>query len=67
MLSQVSIWGMMFLQEAGQPLGWDPVSLWRQMLWPAQTVVVIMLIMSAWSIGVMIDRWLAYSAARKQS
>jgi biopolymer transport protein ExbB/biopolymer transport protein TolQ len=26
-----------------------------------------MFIMSAWSIGVMIDRWLAYSGARKQS
>src|SRR5881397_941422 len=67
MLSQVSIWGMLLLQESGQPLGWDPVSLWNQMLWPARTVVIIMFVMSAWSIGVMIDRWLAYSAARKQS
>src|SRR5258706_4698889 len=30
-------------------------------------VVVVMFLMSAWSIGVMIDRWLAYTASRKQS
>ncbi|MBI4479036.1 MAG: MotA/TolQ/ExbB proton channel family protein [Acidobacteria bacterium] len=33
----------------------------------AKLVVIILFVMSAWSIGVMIDRWLAYSAARKQS
>lgn len=30
-------------------------------------VVVVMFLMSAWSIGIMIDRWLAFSACRKQS
>ncbi|MBI1955690.1 MAG: MotA/TolQ/ExbB proton channel family protein [Acidobacteria bacterium] len=35
--------------------------------WPARIVVIILFVESAWSIGVMIDRWLAYSAARKQS
>src|ERR1700676_3845066 len=35
--------------------------------WPALTIVVILFIMSAWSIGVMIDRWIAFNAARKQS
>jgi biopolymer transport protein ExbB/biopolymer transport protein TolQ len=34
---------------------------------PAKAVVVMLFLMSAWSVGVMIDRWLAYSAARKQS
>src|SRR5579884_2482652 len=48
-------------------VGWDPVSLWRQMGILAKIVVVILFIMSAWSIGVMIDRWMAFSAARKQS
>ena len=68
MISQLSVWGMLLLQEGGAAqIGWDPISLWNQMLWPARTVVIIMFIMSAWSIGVMIDRWLAYSAARKQS
>ena len=33
----------------------------------ARSVVVILFLMSAWSIGVMIDRLLAYNAARKQS
>ena len=34
---------------------------------PAKTVVAILFIMSAWSVGIMIDRALMYSAARKQS
>ena len=50
-----------------QPVGWDPISLWRQMNWAARIVVIILFIMSGWSIGVMIDRWMAFSAARKQS
>ena len=33
----------------------------------AKIVVIILFIMSGWSIGVMIDRWMAFSAARKQS
>jgi biopolymer transport protein ExbB/biopolymer transport protein TolQ len=33
----------------------------------AKCVVIILFIMSGWSIGVMIDRWMAFSAARKQS
>jgi biopolymer transport protein ExbB/biopolymer transport protein TolQ len=48
-------------------VGWDPVSLWKQMGILAKIVVVILFVMSGWSIGVMIDRALAFSAARKQS
>ena len=33
----------------------------------AKIVVIILFIMSGWSIGVMIDRFMAFSAARKQS
>jgi biopolymer transport protein ExbB/biopolymer transport protein TolQ len=33
----------------------------------ARAVVVVMFLMSAWSIGVMIDRIMAFNAARKQS
>jgi biopolymer transport protein ExbB/biopolymer transport protein TolQ len=33
----------------------------------AKAVVVILAVMSAWSIGVMIDRYIAFSQARKQS
>ncbi len=50
-----------------QPVGWDPISLWHQMGIIARIVVIILFIMSGWSIGVMIDRWMAFSAARKQS
>ena len=58
--------GMWFLQE-GEAAGFDPLSMWHQMGWPARVVVIVLFIMSAWSIGVMIDRWIAFSSARKQS
>jgi len=66
MITNTAVWGMLLLQE-GQAIGWDPISLWNQMGWAAKLVVVALFIMSAWSIGVMIDRWLAYRAARNQS
>jgi biopolymer transport protein ExbB len=53
-----------YYQEA---VGFDWVSLWRQMGWLVRFVVIIMFIMSAWSIGVAIDRYMAFTAARKQS
>jgi biopolymer transport protein ExbB/biopolymer transport protein TolQ len=48
-------------------VGWDIRSLWGNMGWPARVVVGVLFIMSAWSLGVMIDRVLMYTAARKQS
>src|SRR6476619_7726646 len=48
-------------------VGWDLLGLWKAMGWVAKTVVIILFCMSGCSIGVMIDRWMAYSAARKQS
>src|SRR5690349_24757212 len=56
-----------WLLQGDQAVGWDPISLWKQMGILAKIVVVILFIMSGWSIGVMIDRWMAFSAARKQS
>ena len=47
--------------------GMNLVEMWNQMGFLAKAVVIIMFIMSAWSIGVMIDRFMAYSAAKKQS
>ncbi len=35
--------------------------------WAAKLVVIVLFFMSAWSIGVMIDRVIAYNGARKQS
>ena len=64
MFAQMSVWGMMLLQ---QEVGFDIVSMWNQMGLAARLIVIVMFIMSAWSIGVMIDRYIAFSAARKQS
>ena len=53
-LSHVSTMAVWLFQD--QPVAWDPISLWKQMGFIARTVVVILFIMSGWSIGVMIDR-----------
>jgi biopolymer transport protein ExbB len=50
--------------QAGQ---WDLRSMWGQMSIIAKAVVFILFVLSAWSLGVMIDRAMMYSAARKQS
>ena len=67
MFLQLHVWALLLLQEAAPAVGWDVISLWNQMGLMAKAVVVILFIMSAWSIGVMIDRLLAYNGARKQS
>lgn len=64
MITQFSVWSMLLLQ---QEVGFDVMSMWNQMGFAARAVVIIMFFMSAWSIGVMIDRYMAYSAARKES
>src|SRR6202163_2566212 len=56
-----------WIVQEGGAVGWDPISLWKQMGIIAKIVVIILFIMSGWSIGVMIDRAMAYNAARKQS
>ena len=66
MLLQLQVWAFLFMAEGGA-LGFDLRSMWDQMGFLARAVVILLFIMSAYSIGVMIDRWLAYSAARKQS
>jgi len=66
MLATIQIWALMLLQE-GAGVSFDPLSMWSQMTWLGKAVVIVMFIMSAWSIGVMIDRLLAYNAAKKQS
>jgi biopolymer transport protein ExbB/biopolymer transport protein TolQ len=66
MLLQMQVLTLLLLQEAGVP-AFDVASLWRQMGGLAKAVVILLFFMSAYSIGVMIDRMLAYSAARKQS
>ena len=46
------------------------INLWEMftsMGWVAKAVVILLFILSAYSIGVMIERWLIYRQARKQS
>ena len=66
MLLQLQVWSFLLLQEAGA-VSFDLRSMWNQMGWLAKAVVVVLFIMSAWSIGVMIDRLIVFNAARKQS
>ena len=60
------LWALYLLQDTSGGVQWDPIHLWIQMGTLAKCVVVGLFIMSAYSIGVMIDRVMAYSAARKQ-
>jgi biopolymer transport protein ExbB/biopolymer transport protein TolQ len=61
---KLNLLGMVLLQEA---VGFDLITMWNNMGLMAKGVVAILAIMSAWSIGVMIDRFLAFGQARKQS
>src|SRR3954471_12497 len=65
MLVHLQLFSLYLLQDA--VIGWDPISLWKNMGWMARAVVILLFIMSAYSIGVMIDRFMAYNSARKQS
>ena len=64
MLGHLGVWAMnMFVLQSQ----WDLRQMWSSMSIIAKVVVVILFFLSAWSLGVMIDRVLMYSAARKQS
>jgi biopolymer transport protein ExbB/biopolymer transport protein TolQ len=66
MFVKMPILAAMVLQSgSAQPFNlWQ---MWLHMQWPARTIAIILLGMSAWSMGVMMDRWLAFRAARRQS
>src|SRR5947209_1938491 len=66
MLLQLQVWAFWLLQEQ-EGISFDPRTVWGNMGYFAKGIVFILFIMSAWSIGVMIDRLIAYGAARKQS
>ena len=67
MFLHAQVWAMMLLQEGGGAVGFDVLSMWGNMKWPARTVVLVLFFMSAWSIGIMIDRAIAFNGARTQS
>jgi biopolymer transport protein ExbB len=66
MVLQLQVWALWLFQE-GEGISFDPRTVWGNMSLIDKAIVTVLFIMSAWSIGVMIDRVIAYSAARKQS
>src|SRR6202163_3067529 len=67
MLATIYVYAILFLQSTTTGSNWDLRSMWSQMSALPRTVVVILFVLSIYSFGVMIDRALMYSAARKQS
>src|SRR5713101_785082 len=65
MVATLYVYSALMLQEAAT--SWDLRSMLHSMSTLALVVVVILFVLSIYSFGVMIDRALMYSAARKQS
>ncbi len=59
--------GFFFQDQAAPTVGFSPMDLWGNMGWLARGVVILLFIMSIWSLAVIIDRALYFAAARKQS
>jgi biopolymer transport protein ExbB/TolQ len=55
------------LFQEQQAVGFSPIDLWNNMGWLARGVVFVLFVMSIWSLAVIIDRYLYFAAARKQS
>ena len=65
MVATLFVYAALFLQS--QATSWDLRSMWSSMSTLAQSRCRILFVLSVYSFGVMIDRALMYSAARKQS
>src|ERR1700739_112348 len=65
MVAPLYVHAALFLQS--QAPSWDLRSMWSSMSTLPRIVVAILFVLSVYSFGVMIDRALMYSAARKQS
>lgn len=63
----LTLGALLFQAQSNAAVGFDPMSMWHTMGMPAKAVVIVLFIMFAWAIAVMIDRYIAYQAARKQS
>ena len=59
--------GFWFQDQAAPTVGFSPLELAHNMGPVALAVVGVLFIMSIWSLAVIIDRWLYFAAARKQS
>jgi len=53
--------------EGAQAFDWSLMGVWRHMGWVAKVVLGILLVMSIWSIAIMVERYLTFTAARNQS
>src|SRR5499427_7187813 len=67
MVATLYVYAAMFLQQSATGSSWDLRSMWSQMSILPRAVVITLFVLSIYSFGVMIDRALMYSAARKQS
>ena len=67
MFVKPSMAALLLFQSGGGTPRFSLWEMWLHMGWPARSIAIILLVMSAWSVGVMMDRWLAFQAARKQS
>ena len=67
MVLQMQVLALNLMSAGGGAVSFDLLDMWTAMGWLAKAVVITLFIMSAWSIGVMIDRMIAYNAARKES
>jgi len=56
-----------YFQEEGTSVSFSVLGLLHNMGWPARIIASILFLESIWSLAVMIDRYLYFSAARKQS
>jgi biopolymer transport protein ExbB/TolQ len=61
------LWASFWMLQGSGEVGWDLRSMYATMGIPAKIVVILLFAMSVISFGIMIDRALMYSAARKQS
>ena len=65
----ISPFALALMQQGGEAQAFDftPMGVWRAMGIVARVVLIILLIMSMWSIAIMVERYLTFSAARSQS
>jgi len=61
-----SVHALALFQE-DQTVSFSPLGLWANMGWLARAVAIVLFIESIWSLAVMIDRYMYFRAARKQS
>jgi biopolymer transport protein ExbB/biopolymer transport protein TolQ len=59
---------MLAMQTTGPAqLPMTPIEIWRQMSWIGRGVIIVLMLMSVYSIAVMLERYLTFSAAARQS